>query len=137
MAVTLVRTVTATDLQVLGYDRKFAADPTQLVLLRAQMAQAAGCHGVVCSGREVKRVKELCGPDFITVCPGIRPAWAMVPGDDQQRIVTPLAAIKNGADYIVVGRPIRRAPDPAAAAHEVVAEIAAGMKDIFGEGAKG
>ncbi|MCX5889400.1 MAG: orotidine-5'-phosphate decarboxylase [Deltaproteobacteria bacterium] len=128
LAVTILTSVTNTDLQALGYDRKFAADPTQLVLLRAQMAQQAGCHGVVCSGREVKQVKELCGPDFVTVCPGIRPAWATVAGDDQQRIVTPLAAIQNGADYIVVGRPIRQAQDPAAAARQVVAEIAAGMK---------
>jgi len=128
LAVTVLTSVTAKDLQALGYDRKFAADPTELVLLRAQMAQAAGCHGVVCSGREVKQVKELCGPDFITVCPGIRPAWAAVPADDQQRIVTPQEAIKNGADYIVVGRPIRQATDPAAAARRVVAEIAEGMK---------
>ena len=128
LAVTILTSVTAKDLQALGYDRKFAADPSQLVLLRAQMAQAAGCHGVVCSGREVKQVKELCGPDFITVCPGIRPAWAAVAGDDQQRIVTPLEAIKNGADYIVVGRPIRQAQDPAAAARRVVKEIAAGME---------
>ncbi len=128
LAVTVLTSVTATDLQALGYDRKFAADPTQLVLLRAQMAQQAGCHGVVCSGREVKQVKELCGPDFITVCPGIRPAWAAVAGDDQQRIVTPFEAINHGADYIVVGRPIRQAQDPAAAARRVVAEIAEGMK---------
>lgn len=128
LAVTVLTSVTAKDLHALGYDRKFAADPTQLVLLRAQMAQQAGCHGVVCSGREVKQVKELCGPDFVTVCPGIRPAWAAVAGDDQQRIVTPLEAINNGADYIVVGRPIRQAQDPAAAARRVVAEIAAGME---------
>jgi len=127
LAVTVLTSVTATDLQALGYDRKFAADPSRLVLLRSQMAQAAGCHGVVCSGREVKQVKELCGPDFVTVCPGIRPAWAAVAGDDQQRIVTPFEAIKNGADYIVVGRPIRQAKDPAAAARRVVAEIAEGM----------
>jgi len=128
LAVTVLTSVTAKDLQALGYDRKFAADPSQLVLLQAQMAQAAGCHGVVCSGREVRQVKELCGPDFVTVCPGIRPAWAAVAGDDQQRIVTPEEAIKNGADYIVVGRPIRQAKDPAAAALRVVAEIAEGLK---------
>jgi len=128
LAVTVLTSVTAKDLQALGYDPKFAADPTQLVLLRAQMAQAAGCHGVVCSGREVKQVRELCGPDFVAVCPGIRPAWAAVAGDDQQRIVTPYEAVKNGADYIVVGRPIRQAQDPAAAARRVVKEIAEGMK---------
>jgi orotidine-5'-phosphate decarboxylase len=128
LAVTVLTSVTNTDLQALGYDRRYADDPTQLVLLRAQMAQQAGCHGVVCSGREVKQVKELCGPDFVTVCPGIRPAWAAVAGDDQQRIVTPLEAVNNGADYIVVGRPIRQAKDPAAAARRVAAEIAEGMK---------
>ncbi len=128
LAVTVLTSVTGKDLQALGYDQRFADDPTQLVLLRARMAQAAGCHGVVCSGREVKQVKELCGPDFITVCPGIRPAWTIVAGDDQQRIVTPGEAISNGADYIVVGRPIRQAQDPAAAARKVVAEIAEGME---------
>ena len=133
LAVTVLTSVTATDLQALGYEQRFADDPTQLVLLRAQMAQAAGCHGVVCSGREVKQVKELCGPDFVTVCPGIRPAWAAVAGDDQQRIVTPFEAIKNGADYIVVGRPIRTYPEsdggPVAAARRVVAEIEAALGD--------
>ncbi len=127
LAVTVLTSVTAKDLEALGYDRKFAADPTQLVLLRAKMAQEAGCRGVVCSGREVKAVKEQCGRDFLAVCPGIRPAWAAVSGDDQQRIVTPYEAITNGADYIVVGRPIRQAKDPAAAARRVVTEIAAAL----------
>ena len=128
LAVTVLTSLTAKDLKALGYDRRYADDPTQLVLLRAKMAQEAGCHGVVCSGREVKAVKEACGPDFIAVCPGIRPAWSLVAGDDQQRTVTPSEAIRHGADYLVVGRPIRRAPDPAAAARRVVEEIAAGMK---------
>jgi orotidine-5'-phosphate decarboxylase len=129
LAVTVLTSTTAADLRALGYDRKFAADPTQLVLLRAKMAQEAGCCGVVCSGREVKAVKEQCGRDFLAVCPGIRPAWAAVSGDDQQRIVTPYEAITNGADYIVVGRPIRQAKDPAAAARKVVEEIAAALKE--------
>jgi orotidine-5'-phosphate decarboxylase len=128
LAVTVLTSLTAKDLQALGYDRRYADDPTRLVLLRAKMAQQAGCHGVVCSGREVEAVKEACGPDFIVVCPGIRPAWSLVAGDDQQRIVTPSEAIRHGADYLVVGRPIRLARDPAAAARRVVEEIAAGMK---------
>jgi orotidine-5'-phosphate decarboxylase len=127
LAVTILTSVTGEDLQALGYDPRYAGDPASLVLRRAQMAKEAGCHGVVCSGREVRQVKELCGPDFITVCPGIRPAWAAVAGDDQQRIVTPFEAIKSGADYIVVGRPIRQAPEPAAAARRVVEEIREGM----------
>jgi orotidine-5'-phosphate decarboxylase len=127
LAVTVLTSTTAQDLRALGYDPRYAPDPIALVLLRAQMAQAAGCAGVVCSGREAATVRQACGPEFLIVCPGIRPAWAMVPGDDQQRVVTPGEAIKNGADFIVVGRPIRQAPDPAAAARQVVAEIAAAM----------
>ncbi|MFH1595245.1 MAG: orotidine-5'-phosphate decarboxylase, partial [Pseudomonadota bacterium] len=128
LAVTVLTSTTAQDLRALGYDPRYAPDPTALVLLRAQMAQAAGCRGVVCSGREAAAVRQACGPEFLIVCPGIRPAWAAVPGDDQQRIVTPGEAIKNGADYVVVGRPIRQEPDPAAAARRVVAEIAAAMQ---------
>jgi orotidine-5'-phosphate decarboxylase len=128
LAVTVLTSMTGVDLQALGYESRYAQDPTALVLRKAKMAQEAGCHGVVCSGREVKAVKEQCGENFLAVCPGIRPAWAAVPGDDQRRIVTPLEAIANGADYIVVGRPIRQAENPAAAARRVVEEIAAAMR---------
>jgi orotidine-5'-phosphate decarboxylase len=124
LAVTLLTSTPPADLRSLGYDSRYWAVPTELVVLRARMAQAAGCHGVVCSGREAGTVRQACGPDFLIVCPGIRPVWAAVPGDDQSRIVTPLEAIRNGADYLVVGRPLRQAPDPAAAARRVVAEMA-------------
>ena len=66
------------------------------------------------------------------VCPAIRPAWAAVPGDDQKRVMTPYEAVKAGADYIVVGRPIRLAADPVAAADQVVAEIEQGWRDRSG-----
>lgn len=128
LAVTVLTSTTAEDPRALGYDPRYAQDPTELVLLRARLAQEAGCAGVVCSGREVRAVKEQCGPDFLSVCPGIRPAWAKVSGDDQRRIVTPFEAVKNGADYLVVGRPIRQATDPTAAARQVVAEIAEAMQ---------
>jgi orotidine-5'-phosphate decarboxylase len=124
LAVTVLTSITANDLLALGFDPQFAQDPTRLVARKAKMAQAAGCHGVVCSGREVKAVKEACGKDFLAVCPGIRPAWSIVPGDDQERIVTPFEAISNGADYIVVGRPIRQADVKVAAARQVEEEIA-------------
>jgi len=91
------------------------------------MAKKAGCHGVICSGREAGAVKKACGKDFLVVCPGIRPAWSVVAGDDQKRVVTPAEAMKNGADYIVVGRPIRTANNPVDAARRVVAEIAEGL----------
>ncbi len=124
LAVTLLTSMTGDDLKALGLAPEFAADPVKLVVRKARLAQEAGCHGVVCSGREVKAVKEACGRDFLAVCPGIRPAWAVVPGDDQKRIVTPFEAITNGADYIVVGRPIREADVKVAAARQVEEEIA-------------
>ncbi len=128
LAVTLLTSISGEDLAQLGFAPEYAANPENLVVLRAKTAQAAGCHGVVCSGREARAVKEACGSKFLVVCPGIRPAWAVVAGDDQRRVVTPYEAMKNGADYIVVGRPIRCAPDPVAAARQVAAEIAAGLR---------
>jgi orotidine-5'-phosphate decarboxylase len=124
LAVTVLTSITAPDLLALGFNPQLVQDPTRLVVRKAKMAQEAGCRGVVCSGREVKAVKEACGPDFLAVCPGIRPAWSEVPGDDQKRIVTPFEAISNGADYIVVGRPIREAHVKVAAARQVEEEIA-------------
>jgi orotidine-5'-phosphate decarboxylase len=132
LAVTLLTSLRADDLAALGYDRRYSQNLSALMRLKAGLAQEAGCHGVVCSGQEVKTVKETCGPDFLAVCPGIRPEWGMVSGDDQRRTATPYEAIKNGADYIVVGRPIRRDPDPAAAARRLAEDIAAGLKDRAG-----
>ena len=99
--------------------------PMNLVLLRAKLACEAGCDGLVCSGWEALAVREAIGPDPLIVTPGIRPAWSLVEGDDQKRVVTPARAIEAGSDLLVVGRPIREAPDPAEAAARVVAEIAA------------
>jgi orotidine-5'-phosphate decarboxylase len=127
LAVTMLTSLTGEDLKALGFAPRLAKDPVKLVVRKAKMAQEAGCHGVVCSGREVKAVKEACGREFLAVCPGIRPAWAAVPGDDQKRIVTPYEAITNGADYIVVGRPIREADVKVAAACQVEEEIAMAM----------
>lgn len=127
IAVTVLTSTSGDDLKAMGYEQQFWEEPSKLVLERAIMAKKAGCHGVVCSGREARAVKEACGEDFLVVCPGIRPAWSVVAGDDQKRVVTPAEAIKNGADYIVVGRPIRTAADPVEAARQVVEEIASGL----------
>ena len=70
----------------------------------------------------------LYGDDLIIVTPGIRPAWSLVSQDDQKRVVTPQMAVKNGADYIVVGRPIRDADNPVDAAKKVAEEIEAGLQ---------
>ena len=123
LAVTVLTSLDTGNLLNLGFRPEFQEDPGKLVLLRAGMAQRAGCAGVVCSGLEAARVKEKLGKDFIVVTPGIRPAWSIIDQDDQKRITTPADAIQNGADYIVIGRPIRDAADPKAAAEKVGDEI--------------
>lgn len=91
------------------------------VVRLAQLAQASGLDGVVCSAKEITAIRKACGPDFILVTPGIRPSWAA--SDDQKRIVTPKDAVERGADYLVIGRPITGADDPGAAARKIAAEI--------------
>jgi orotidine-5'-phosphate decarboxylase len=85
----------------------------------AVKARAWGLDGVVCSGREAALVKAAAGRDTLCLCPGIRPA-GFAPGDDQRRVLTPLEAARAGADYLVVGRPVTRAADPAKAAGDIL-----------------
>jgi orotidine-5'-phosphate decarboxylase len=99
----------------------------KMVLHRAAMAQKAGCTGVVCSGLEVRQIKAHCGAGFLSVTPGVRPVAGGDRKDDQRRVVTPAMAVSGGADYIVVGRPIRDAADPVAAAKQIAAEIDEGL----------
>ena len=129
LGVTVLTSVGAEDLLAVGIAPEYAADPVKLVVLRAKMAQAAGCRGVICAGAEVAAVKAACGPDFLAVCPGIRVPETGVKGDDQRRIMTPDEAMRAGADYLVVGRPIRQAADPVAAARNIVAAMARGMAE--------
>lgn len=103
-------------------------DPLNLVLLRARRAVKAGCDGLVCSGAEAAAVREAVGPRPLIVTPGIRPAWSLVEGDDQKRVMTPAEAIAAGSDFLVVGRPIRDAEDQALAAFQVVTEIQEALK---------
>ncbi len=123
LAITVLTSLDQKKLKQLGYAKKFVQDLPALVLLKARMAREAGCHGIVCSGLEVGTIKRELGPELIAVTPGIRPAWSLVDQDDQKRVVTPADAIKNGADYVVIGRPIRDAKDPADAARRVAKEI--------------
>ena len=123
-----VTVLTSVDLKEnLGLDPKYS-HPLELVLLRARLAREAGCDGLVCSGVEAGPVRRELGPGPLIVTPGIRPAWSLVEGDDQKRIVTPASAIKDGSDLLVVGRPIRDAADPAEAAAKVTAEIEDALK---------
>ena len=122
MAVTALTSIDAGDLEDMG----FACDVAALVESRSKRALAAGCDGVVSSGLEVARLKNAIGPKLLCLTPGIRPVENRVEAD-QKRIVTPGAAMTAGADYLVVGRPIRDAADPAAATRRILADMAAAM----------
>ena len=95
----------------------------ELVVKWALIAKEAGMGGVVCSPREISLIRQACGSDFKIVTPGIRPLWSAA--DDQKRITTPRQALDQGADYIVIGRPIVKAEDPCAAAQKIIAELEA------------
>jgi orotidine-5'-phosphate decarboxylase len=119
LAVTVLTSMDRSDLRQLGIDR----EPSEVVVERALAARAAGCDGVISSGQEAAVLRQATGPGFLIVCPGIRPAGPA--GDDQKRTVDVPTAFSAGADHIVVGRPIRQAADPAAAAEAIQAQIAA------------
>jgi orotidine-5'-phosphate decarboxylase len=91
------------------------------VLRLAGLAQEAGLDGVVCSPQEIALVKDECGQEFLVVAPGIRPAWAAA--QDQKRILTPAQAVGKGADYIVIGRPIIKDPNPQNAFLRILEEL--------------
>jgi len=123
LAVTALTSLDQGDLDDLG----FQCDAGTLVLSRAQRALELGCDGVVSSGLEVSALRASVDHALITVCPGIRPVFndEEPAEDDQQRVATPGNAIANGADYLVVGRPIRDAADPREAAEAIQQQIAA------------
>ena len=123
LGVTVLTSVSENDLRAAG----FSWDVPELVIRRACMASAAGLDGIVCSGLEVKNIKAQCGEDFLCITPGIRPSWEAVGGDDQQRVSTPGGAVGDGADYLVLGRPIRDAEKPENAALRIAEEIEAAI----------
>jgi len=125
LGVTLLTSAASEDIMDAGFKKVFYEDLISLVVDRAAKAKAAGCVGIVCSGREVKMVKKTLGPDFIAVTPGIRPIWDEMETHDQKRVVTPAIAVKNGSDYLVIGRPIRDANNPKEAALRIAGEIEA------------
>lgn len=120
LAVTVLTSLDQGDLADLG----FSCNVADLVLSRARRALAIGCDGVISSGLEAPRLREHLGERFLVVTPGIRPVLNR-PADDQKRTVDIEEAFRGGADYIVVGRPIRTAPDPRAAAAAIQGRIAA------------
>jgi orotidine-5'-phosphate decarboxylase len=126
LGVTVLTSTDAAALRAAGwYDPSLSIE--DLACRRAALARDAGCTGVVCSGHEIRAIRARFPRPFVIVTPGIRPAWAAVSGDDQRRTTTPGQAIAAGADFLVVGRPIRDAKDPGEAAERVVDEIASAL----------
>jgi orotidine-5'-phosphate decarboxylase len=121
LAVTALTSLDAADLRAVGIE----LSPAELVVRRARLAADCGVAGVVSSVQEAAAVRAVVAPGFHVVTPGIRPAGAAV--GDQKRVGTPAAAIAAGASHLVVGRPIRDAPDPVAAARALVDEVAAAL----------
>ncbi|MBK18228.1 MAG: orotidine-5'-phosphate decarboxylase [Rhodospirillaceae bacterium] len=120
LAVTILTSLSADDLVQIGQKPPVADQ----VLRLGQLARTAGADGLVASSQEVTSLRAALGPDCLLVVPGIRPAWAST--DDQKRIMTPADAVKAGADFLVIGRPITQADNPKAAANRISDEIAAG-----------
>ena len=118
LAVTVLTSLDKNDLIELGYGPDVEVE--RLVLARAGHALNVGCDGVIASGREAAALRDAFRDDFLIVSPGIRPIDR---DDDQKRVVTPEAAFRAGVDHIVVGRPIRDAPDPRVAAEEIQTTI--------------
>ena len=116
-----VTQLTSTSEERMQRELLIGAGINETIVKYAQNAREAGLDGVVCSPLEAAMVKDACGPDFLTVTPGIR--FADAAGDDQVRITTPARAREIGSDYIVVGRPVTAAPDPVAAYDRCVKEF--------------
>jgi orotidine-5'-phosphate decarboxylase len=125
IAVTILTSHDAPSLRRVGIPGTVQREVRRLALL----ARQAGLDGVVASPHEVQAIRRACGPRFLIVVPGIRPAAGSTSGrkDDQSRTATPAATIRAGASYLVVGRPITAAPDPPAAAQAILEEMAAAL----------
>jgi orotidine-5'-phosphate decarboxylase len=121
IAVTILTSLRQADLDVLGV----SGSVQEQVIRLAVLAKNCGLDGAVCSCAELMALRGACGADFVLVVPGIRPSWAE--GDEHRRTITPAEAIALGADYIVVGRPIVQAPDPAEAAARICEELASAL----------
>lgn len=117
LAVTVLTSFDESDVREMGYE----CSVRELVVQRVHTAVTAGAGGVVCSPLEVRQVRSAAGPDVVLVTPGVRTAGATV--GDQKRVSTPKQALQDGADYLVIGRQVTRAADPAGELERIVAEI--------------
>ena len=119
IAITLLTSISS---RQLAFDLKIPLELPEYALHMALMAKSTGLDGAVCSPQEVGQLRDICGKDFLLVCPGIRPAWAVK--GDQKRSLTPTQAIQAGADYLVIGRPITAAEKPELAWQKICEELA-------------
>ncbi len=117
LAVTVLTSLKNQELRQIG----IKTSTNDQVLSLAHLAKDAGMDGLVCSPKETKMVKKEIGSDFLIINPGIRPLWA--PRNDQKRVTTPSQAIENGADFLVIGRPVTQAPDPSEAFFKICQEL--------------
>ena len=120
LAITVLTSLDDSDLTAVGQGTPMRDQARRL----AALAKKSGLDGVVCSAHELSALRAECGKDFLLVTPGIRPSWTAA--QDQKRATTPAEAVRLGADYLVIGRPITQADDPAAALDRIAAEISAG-----------
>ena len=125
IAVTVLTSMDSATLHATGVERPLL----EQVVALARLAQSAGLQGVVASPQETAAIRQACGPDFVIVTPGIRGAAAGLEQNDQVRTMGPAEAVRAGANYLVVGRPVTAAPDPVAAAEAIVAELRRGTKE--------
>lgn len=116
-----VTVLTSIDQAILADEMRVPGTVADQVVHLARLAQKAGLDGVVASPHEIDLIRDACGTGFLIVTPGVRPAGADI--GDQKRVMTPSEAVTKGADYLVIGRPIIKADDPAAAARAIAAEI--------------
>jgi orotidine-5'-phosphate decarboxylase len=117
IGVTVLTSMEQSDLAGIGLD----IEPMEQVERLAKLTQLSGLDGVVCSAREVALIREICGKDFLTVTPGIRPEGSDV--GDQKRVMTPKQAVEAGVDYMVIGRPITQSQDPKHICSSIVSEL--------------
>ncbi|MBW4442746.1 MAG: orotidine-5'-phosphate decarboxylase [Plectolyngbya sp. WJT66-NPBG17] len=119
IAITVLTSLSA---RSLAFELKIPLELPEYALEMALLAKESGLSGAVCSPHEVAQLRQICGNEFVLVCPGVRPTWAAA--GDQQRIMTPKQAIQAGASYLVIGRPITAADDPVAAFDRICEELA-------------
>ncbi|MGB3691572.1 MAG: orotidine-5'-phosphate decarboxylase [Spirulinaceae cyanobacterium] len=118
LAITLLTSLNSRDL---AFDLKIPLELSEYALQMALLAKESGIDGAVCSPQEVSQLRQVCGHDFLLVCPGVRPSWSEK--GDQKRFMTPAQTIKAGADFLVIGRPITKAEEPTIALEKICTEL--------------